>query len=125
MLIGTRAGDVEIRDGFDVLSTAACLRIEPRGGTYKVVSSLPIHAGPGERLTTLFLPTLGARLFRVNEETDLKNKAATYSVPILNNPLSFQQAHAEMGALGTEALSQRRHEAEGIVIAALRPEGTG
>lgn len=120
VLIGTRAGNVEIRDGFDVLSTVADLRIQPRGGTYKVVSAAPVHAGPGERLTTLFLPALGARLFRVQEETDLKNKATTYAVPILGNPFSFQQVHEEMGTLGVDALEKSRREAEEIVLASIR-----
>jgi len=120
VLIGTRAGNVEIRDGFDVLSTVADLRIQPRGGTYKVVSAAPVHADRGERLTTLFLPALGARLFRVHEETNLREKVATYSVPILGNPLSFQQAHEEMGTLGVDVLEKSRREAEEIVLASMR-----
>lgn len=120
VLIGTRAGNVEIRDGFDVLSTVAELRIQSRGGTYKVVSAAPVHAGPGERVTTLFLPSLGARLFRVREETDLKDKVTTYAVPILGNPLSFLQAHAEMATLGVNTLEKCRREAEEFVLASMR-----
>ena len=68
-------------------------------------------------LTTLFLPALGPQLFRVQEETDLKDKAKNYARAILGNPLSFQQAHAEMGALGIDALKQKRSEAEAAVLA--------
>ncbi len=111
VLIGTCAGNVEIRGGFDVLSRAAELRIQPGGGTYKVVSSTVVQAGAGERLTTLFLPSVGTQVFRVREETDLKDRSRNYAVPVLANPLSFQQAHVEMGSLSMEALEQRRREA--------------
>lgn len=117
VLIGTRVGDIEARDAFDVQSTASALTIEPRGGTYKVVSKEPVVAGADERVTTLFLPALGAQLFRVREDTDLKDKAKNYATAILGNPLSFQQAHAEMGALGIEVLKQKRSEAEAAVLA--------
>lgn len=117
VLIGTRVGDIEARDGFDVQSTAASLTLEPRSGTYKVISKTPVVAGASERLTTLFLPALGAQLFRVHEDTDLKDKAANYARAILGNPLSFQQAHVEMSALGVNTLKQKRSAAEAAVLA--------
>lgn len=117
VLIGTRARNVEIHEGFDVLSTVEDLTIEPRGGTYKVVTATPVHASRGERVTTLFLPSLGAQLFRVQETTDLKNKAVNYAVPILDNPLSFKQAHAEMGTVGVNDLEKNRQEAEHMILA--------
>jgi phosphomannomutase len=120
VLIGTRAGDVDVRQGFDVLSTVSALRVEPRGGTYKVVSVAPVHAAAGERLTTLFLPDLGARLFRVREDTDLKDKARTYDVPILGNPLSFRDAHREMSRVSVDWLQAQRQAAEAEVLAMLR-----
>ncbi|HEY1490542.1 MAG TPA: hypothetical protein VGF90_05835, partial [Verrucomicrobiae bacterium] len=123
VLIGTRAGNIEAREGFDVLSTVTDLRLDPRGGTYKVVASQPVHADPRERLTTLFLPPLGPRIFRVLEDTDLKNKAANYAVPILGNPLSFREAHAEMGALATKILEKCRREAEAAVLQILSLPG--
>jgi phosphomannomutase len=117
VLIGTRVGDIEAREAFDVQSTATSLTIEPRGGAYKVVAKTPVVVGANERVTTLFLPTQGAQLFRVLEATDLKDKAKNYAVTILGNPMSFQQAHAEMGALGVETLRQKRSEAEAAVLA--------
>ncbi len=120
VLIGTRAGNIQAREGFDVLSTVADLRLEPGGGTYKVVAGRPVHAHPRERLTTLFLPSLGLQIFRVLEDTDLTNKAANYAVPILGNPLSFHHAHLEMGRQETEVLELRRLEAETAVLEMLR-----
>jgi hypothetical protein len=117
VFIGTRAGNVEARDAFDVLSTVAELRLEPRGGTYKVVCGEPVRAQTGERLTTLFLPALGELVFRVKEETDLKDRAGNYSAPILGNPLSFAQAHAEMAALDVAVLEKRRKDLETGVLA--------
>ena len=116
ILIGTRATNVEIRDGFDVMSTVVDLRVGKRAGTYKVVSEEPVRAAAGERLTTLFLPSMGPRMFRVREDTDLRNKSANYAPAILGNPLSFQQAHAEMGALDAEVLEGRRRAAEAAVL---------
>ena len=115
MLIGTRAKDVSIAQSFDVLSTVTTLSSESRGGTYKVVSATPVHAAAGERLTTLFLPEIGARLFRVHETTDLRDKPRTYSVPILGNPLSFHEAHIRMGNVPAKALAEERRRAESDV----------
>jgi hypothetical protein len=112
VLIGTRARDARIESGFDVLSAAASLRVEPRGGTYRVASRSEVHAGPGERLTTLHLPGAGPKLFRVHESTPLQDKATTYDVPILGNPCSFREAHELMGAVTVEALREARAKAE-------------
>ncbi len=115
VLIGTRAGHVRIRGGFDVLSKAASLQVDPRGGTYKVVSPGFVHAARGERLTTLFLPSLGPALFRVHESVDLRDRAATYDVPICGNPCSFREAHECLSAMTVEELSCRRSRAEDAV----------
>jgi phosphomannomutase len=112
VLVGTRARDVEIREGFDVLSTVAVLRIFPCAGAYRVVSKDPVCAHAGERLTTLFLPGMAPRLFRVKEETDLKDKRRNYSVPILENPMSFERAHQLMGTVTAEELESRRAKME-------------
>ncbi|MCL5097158.1 MAG: hypothetical protein M1608_06470, partial [Candidatus Omnitrophica bacterium] len=120
VLIGTRAKNIRAKDGFDALSTVVDLTIEPRGGTYKVVSLVPVHTNAGERLTTLFLPRSGASLFRVKEDTDLRNKNETYAVPILGNPMSFQQAHLEMGSLSVGQLEKARLEHERQVLTAMR-----
>ena len=119
VLIGTRALNIQAQQAFDVLSTVLDLTIAPGGGTYKVVSSTPVHAGPGERLTTLFLPDTGPHLFRVTAETDLKDKANSYAQPILGNPLSFQQAHLEMSSAAIETIRQLRTAAEAQVLAAM------
>jgi phosphomannomutase len=116
VLVGTRARNIWATQGFDVLSTVADLHLEPRSGTYKVVAGLPVHARPGERLTTLFLPSMGPQIFRVLETTNLKARAANYDTPILGNPLSFQQAHLEMGALEMGVLEARRLAAERAVL---------
>jgi phosphomannomutase len=118
VLIGTRVLNIRANKAFDVLSTAMELRLESRSGTYKVVSALPIRARAGERITTLFLPSLGHQFFRVREDTDLRNKDANYAVPILGNPLSFRDAHAEMGGLDAQTLECWRHEAESVVLQA-------
>ncbi len=116
VLIGTRARDVEIREGFDLLSTVVGLRIAPRGGTYRVVSNQPVDARTGERLTTLFLPQMQAQIFRVNETTDLKDKARNYALPVLQNPISFQRAHQLMGTVTAEDLNDRRNQAERLAL---------
>ncbi len=120
VLIGTRAGNLHARDSFDVLSTVTDLTLEPRGGTYKVVASAAVRARAGERLTTLFLPSAGAQLFRVQEGTDLKNRAQYYDAPMLGNPRSFQAAHIEMSALSMDDLAARREQEEHRALEAMR-----
>jgi hypothetical protein len=115
VLIGTRATNVNLTESFDVLSTVTGLSSESRGGTYKVVSATPVHAAAGERVTTLFLPEIGARLFRVHETTDLRDKPRTYFVPILGNPLSFHDAHVRMGSVPARTLAEQRRRAEAMV----------
>ncbi len=115
VLIGTRAGNIQAREAFDVLSIADRLILEPRGGTYKVVSRDLVRAGPGERLTTLFLPGKEL-LFRVLEQTDLRDRKANYDRPILGNPLSFRDAHEAMGRVAPEELAARREGREREVL---------
>ena len=108
VLIGTRAGNINIENGFDVLSTAPGLQVASRGGMYKVVSDVPVSVAAGERVTTLFMPTHGTHLMRVHEHTNLRDTAATYDVPICGNPVSFKDAHEDMGRITVEALEQAR-----------------
>jgi hypothetical protein len=108
VLIGTRAGDIDMVHGFDVLSTATSLQVSSRGGTYKVVSDVPVSVATGERVTTLFMPTHGTHLMRVHEHTNLRDTVATYDVPIFGNPVSFQEAHEDMGRITIEALEHAR-----------------
>jgi hypothetical protein len=108
VLIGTRAGNIDMVHGFDVLSTATRLQISARGGTYKVISDVPVFVAPGERVTTLFMPTHGTHLMRVHEHTNLRDTAATYDAPIFGNPVSFKEAHEDMGRITIEALEHAR-----------------
>src|SRR5215471_19325153 len=108
VLIGTRAGNIDIDNGFDVLSTGTSLQVSSRGGTYKVVSDVPVSVASGERVTTLFMPTHGTHLMRVHEHTNLRDTAATYDVPICGNPVSFKAAHEDMGRITVEELEQAR-----------------
>lgn len=111
VLIGTHAHNVQVRHGFDVLSTAKDLVIGPGGGAYQVVSSRPVQVAQEERITTLFLPDNGPQIFRVKENTDLKDKNKNYAVPIMGNPLSFQEAHIKMGKISIEDLTSKRQQA--------------
>ena len=108
VLIGARAGNIDIEHGFDVLSTAPSLQVSSRGGMYKVVSDVPVSVAEGERVTTLFMPTYGTHLMRVHEHTNLRDTAATYDVPICGNPVSFKDAHEDMGRITVEELEQAR-----------------
>src|SRR5262245_25531029 len=109
VLIGTRARNIDVDNGFDVLSTAPSLQIFSRGGTYKVVSDVPVAVAEGERVTTLFMPTYGTCLMRVHEHTNLRDTAATYDVPIFGNPVSFKDAHDDMGRITVEELDRVRN----------------
>jgi hypothetical protein len=108
VLIGTRAGNIDMENGFDVLSTATSLQVSSRGGTYKVVSDVPVSVAAGERVTTLFMPTHGTHLMRVHEHTNLRDTPATYDIPICGNSVSFKDAHEDMGRITVEALEQAR-----------------
>jgi hypothetical protein len=108
VLIGTRAGNIDMENGFDVLSTATSLQVSSRGGTYKVVSDVPVSVAAGERVTTLFMPTHGTHLMRVHEHTNLRDTTATYDVPTCGNPVSFKDAHEDMGRITVEELEQAR-----------------
>jgi len=108
VLIGTRAGDIAMENGFDVLSTATNLQVASRGGTYKVVSDVPVSVAEGERVTTLFMPMHGTHLMRVHEHTNLRDTATTYDVPIFVNPVSFKDAHEDMSRITVEELERVR-----------------
>ena len=108
VLIGTRSGNIDIDNGFDVLSTGTSLQVSSRGGTYKVVSDVPVSVAAGERVTTLFMPTHGTYLMRVHEHTNLRDTTATYDVPICGNPVSFKDAHEDMGRITVEELERVR-----------------
>ncbi len=94
VLIGTHCARLHATDAFDIGSTARDLTLESRAGTYKVVSASPLHVAAGQRATTVFVDDR-TYLMRAHEDTDLRDKAHTYDVPILGNPISFAEAHAQ------------------------------
>jgi len=116
-LIGTRAGNINMENSFDVLSTAISLHVSARGGTYKVVSDVPVSVAEEERVTTLFMPTHGIHLMRVRENTNLRDTATTYDVPILGNSVSFKGAHEDMGRITAEELEQVRGSKQSDILA--------
>ena len=109
VLIGTRCRRLHASDAFDVGSTATELRLAARAGTYKVVSEDPVDVPTGQRCTTVFLPGQ-AVLMRVDETTDLRDRAATYDAPILKNPMSFADAHRAVLAADPNLLADARQK---------------
>lgn len=107
VLVGTRCGRLIARDAFDVGSVATELSLAPRAGAYRIVSADPVSLAEGERATTVFLPT-GEVLLRVDEDTDLRDRGATYDVPLPGNPLSFRDAHEQVIAADPAELEARR-----------------
>ena len=107
VLVGTRVGFLQATSAFDLHSTVSSLRLAERSGAYKVVRAAAVEAGPGERVTSVFLEE-GPMLLRVHEDTDLRKRDETYDVPILRNPMSFREAHARATALDPLEMEQRR-----------------
>ncbi len=66
----------------------------------------------------MFLPE-GALLMRVQESTDLRDKAATYDVPLAPNAISFKDAHAKAMAGDPKTLRQARIRAQDLVAQTL------
>jgi phosphomannomutase len=95
VLIGTRARKVTARGAFDVSSVVTELTLAERAGSYKLVSEDPVVVDRGMRATTLSLPGR-TTLMTVAEDTDLRDRAATYDVPVHGNAISFREAHALM-----------------------------
>ena len=124
VLLGTQAGRLIASDAFDVLSTVADLTLAPRAGSYRVVSSTPVRAEAGERVTSVFLDEANEPLLlRVHEQTDLRDRATTYDKPVLGNAVAFREAHERVLAADPSALERTRTVAEKRVreqIGALR-----
>ncbi len=118
VLLGTRCGTLVAREAFDLESTAVALDLAPRSGSYKVVGEAAVTAGPGERVTTVFLPD-GEELLRVHEDTDLRDRAANYDQPILGNRIAFGAAHAAVTAADPADLERRRERRRQEVAAKL------
>ncbi|MEZ4239932.1 MAG: hypothetical protein R3F59_28035 [Myxococcota bacterium] len=90
VLVGTRAGHVDAHGAFDVDSAACRLSLGRGAGAYKLLADVAA-VGPGERLTTLvtadgLLPLRGA------EGLDLRDRAASWDVPVLGNRVSLREA---------------------------------
>jgi len=115
VLIGTRARKLHAEHAFDVQSVVTDLSLAERAGSYKVVASEPLSAGPAERLAMLHT-SAGPRLFRVQEDTDLKARDKNYDVPILGNPSSFRAAHELMSNEDPAAVEQRYAEHAASVL---------
>jgi len=115
VMIGTRCGRVLANEAFDVGSVATELRLGARGGSYKVVADHPVDVCAGQRCTTVFLPS-GAVLLRADETTDLRDRASTYDVPILGNPIAFAEAHATVLAVDPVALERDRRTRQADVV---------
>jgi phosphomannomutase len=111
ILIGTRGGTLQVKEGFDIGSTVREMSLGRRAGAYKVVSRELVSAREGERITTLFLPDGRDVLMRVHEDTDLRNKRSNYDVPILGNAISFREAHTLMSSIDPVELENRRNRA--------------
>ena len=118
VLIGTRGRTVLAQEAFDIGSTVGDMTLRHRAGSYKVVSSEPVTANDGERITTLFLPNGQDVLMRGHEDTDLRDKQTTYDVPILGNAVSFKDAHSQMIGIDPVELDDRRNAA----IARVKPQ---
>jgi phosphomannomutase len=117
VLVGTRALHISAHEAFDVSSVASHVTLGRRAGSYKVVSPDPVVAEAYERITTVFAPGR-VLLMRVREDTDLRDRAASYDVPILGNPMSFRAAHALMIETDPEELEHRRARAVADLLAA-------
>jgi phosphomannomutase len=118
VLVGTRVRVIHANQAFDIDSTADTMTLMPRAGSYKVVSTELVIVDNGERITTLFLPDSRDVLMRVHEDTDLRDKRTNYDVPILENPISFKDAHREMSEFDPLELEKRRNAAIATVKAA-------
>ncbi|PID39764.1 MAG: mannose-6-phosphate isomerase, class I [Deltaproteobacteria bacterium] len=110
VLIGSRCERLVAREAFDLYSSVADLELGPGAGSYKIISAKQQRVAEGERLTTVFLPDKEYQL-RVHEETDLRDRAASYDKAILGNALAFNEAHQKVLAADPEALEDRRARA--------------
>ena len=118
VLVGTRCDKLQAQGAFDVHSTVREMRLEAGAGSYKLVSTEAVTVGAGERLTTVFLPDQEL-LMRVHEETDLRDKASTYDVPILDNELSFRETHALVSTSDPALIEARRAQRRQQVLGAI------
>jgi hypothetical protein len=117
VLIGTCAGDIDAESAFDMQSSCERLSLAAGSGCYQAVQA-EVSAAPNERVTTLFLKA-GPALFRVSEQTDLRDRDAHYERAIHGNPTSFAEAHRAMSSLSPEDVGSRREVARAQVVSKL------
>ncbi|MEM6559606.1 MAG: hypothetical protein AAF605_07455 [Myxococcota bacterium] len=109
VLIGTRCHRMNARSAFDVQSCAPVMELAPRAGCYKVVAAEPVRAAAGERVASVFLADQAVTL-RVHEDTDLRDRALHYDVPIGENPMAFADAHREVLKTDPASVEERRRQ---------------
>ncbi|NJK89540.1 MAG: hypothetical protein HC923_09155 [Myxococcales bacterium] len=119
VLIGTRAGRTHADGAFDVNSVAPELRLAPRAGTYRVRSARPVAVERGMRQTSVFYGDEPAQL-EVHEDTDLRDRAVSYDVPILRNDLSFRDVHAQASGADPDTSEARSAAHAEKILRALR-----
>ena len=115
VLVGTQAVAVKARGAVDVESVAPRLDLAERAGTYRVLSEQPVTVRAGERLTTVTTPDAALHL-RVDEGANLRDRAASYDVPVGDNPVSFAEARARVLAADPEALARLRAERRATLL---------
>lgn len=107
VLIGTTAGAVNANSAFDVESTTLALNLSERSGSYKVVSKNIIDLPAGTRATTLFLPEKDS-LFMIKEDMPLKGNHSVYQKAVLDNLISFNEAHQVVTQADPQATEETR-----------------
>jgi phosphomannomutase len=114
VLIGTRCRDVRAVRAFDVDSCVTSLELEENAGSYRVVAPGHVVVARGRRTTSLFASKVSpedAVQLSVQEDTDLRQRAKTYDVPIEGNVFSLAAAHEAAIELDPEELRRRRNQA--------------
>jgi hypothetical protein len=108
VLVGTRCRTLYGRNAFDVDSAVGSLHLAAGAGSYRVVDPGQVRVPESYRLTSLFLDPDAPLHLRVSEDTDLRQREQHYDVPILDNPMSFAEAHERASALDPDELARRR-----------------
>ncbi|MFH1552344.1 MAG: hypothetical protein ABID83_01725 [Candidatus Omnitrophota bacterium] len=101
-------GDVEITDAFAVRSVRTGRAVmKAKSGIYESLGAGELVLEEGMRHVTV-LTSKGPVDMKVSEDTNLRDKAKTYNVPIFDNEISFEEAYNEMFGVSMEELEERR-----------------
>ncbi|MFC1643998.1 hypothetical protein ACFL5C_01570, partial [Candidatus Omnitrophota bacterium] len=101
-------GDVEMTDAFAVRSVRmGRTRMKAKSGIYESLGAGELVLEEGMRHVTV-LTSKGPAHMKVSEDTNLRDKAQTYNVPIFDNEISFEEAYNEMFGVSMEKLEERR-----------------